>query len=144
MPASPADDRCAATTYAAANTTENLAGLPAFAETDSVACGGFTEGSPSSVPAGLNTLAAPASVTRPDQVVSATQMFYDDPSFSTTFPQSAAPTTGNVTMTRGRMLDAYDAAGRCPSSPRRRGRSTSPTPLPPAWLSNIDISLTSR
>lgn len=134
VPANPAYDRCAATTYAPANTAENLAGLPALAETDSVACSGFTEGSPSSVPAGLNTLGAPASVSRPGQVVSATQTFYDDPAFSTTFPQSAAPTAGDVTMTRtasgyasgaftwqttardiydpyGRVLDAYDANG---------------------------------
>ena len=134
VPASPAYARCTATSYAPANTAENLVGLPAMAETDSVACGGFTEGSPSSVPAGLNTLAAPASVTRPDQVVSATQTFYDDPGFSATFPQANAPTAGNVTMTRtasgyasgaftwqtttrdtydsyGRVLDAYDGNG---------------------------------
>jgi RHS repeat-associated protein len=134
VPANPAYDRCTATSYAPANTAENLVDLPALAETDSVACSGFTEGSPSSVPAGLNTLGAPASVTRPDQVVSATETFYDDPGFSTTFPQSAAPTTGNVTMTRtasgyasgaftwqtvsrdsydsyGRVVDAYDGNG---------------------------------
>jgi RHS repeat-associated protein len=134
VPANPAYDQCAAPTYAPANTSENLAGLVASAETDSVACSGFTEGSPTSVPGGLNTLGAPASVTRPDQVVSATQTFYDDTSFSTTFPQAAAPTAGNVTMTRkasgyssgaftwqttardtydsyGRVLNAWDANG---------------------------------
>lgn len=134
VPASAAYDRCTATTYAQPNTSENLAGLVASAETDSVACSGFTEGSPASVPSALNTLGAPASVTRPGQVVSATRTFYDDPSFATTFPQTAAPTAGNVTMTRqasgyssgaftwrttardtydqyGRVLDAYDGNG---------------------------------
>lgn len=135
VPVSAAYDRCTATTYAPVNTSENLVGLVASTETDSVACSGFTEGSKPSTPSGLNTLGAPASVTRPDQVVSATETFYDDPtSFSTTFPQTAAPTTGNATMTRkasgyssgaftwqttardtydsyGRVLDAYDGNG---------------------------------
>jgi RHS repeat-associated protein len=100
VPVDTAYDQCTATTYAPANTSENLVGLAASAETDSVACSGFTEGSQPSTPHGLNTLGAPSSVSRPAQVVSATQTFYDDTSFSTTFPQAAAPTTGNVTMTR--------------------------------------------
>ena len=91
MPVNSAYDQCTTTTYAPANTSENLVGLVASTETDSVACAGFTEGSPASVPSGLNTLGAPASVSRPAQVVSATETFYDDPSFSTTFPQTAAP-----------------------------------------------------
>lgn len=93
-------DRCTATTYAPANTSANIVGLVSGTETDSVACSGFTEGSTPSVPNGLNTLGAPASVSRPDQVVSATRTFYDDTSFSTTFPQASAPTMGLVTMTR--------------------------------------------
>jgi YD repeat-containing protein len=93
-------DECTSTTYAPVNTSENLVGLVASKETDSVACSGFTEGSPASAPHGLNTLGAPSSVSRPDQVMSATENFYDDTSFSTAFPQAAAPTAGNVTMTR--------------------------------------------
>ncbi|CAM5696744.1 GIY-YIG domain-containing protein OS=Streptomyces canus OX=58343 GN=AQI96_40750 PE=4 SV=1 [Streptomyces canus] len=100
VPADTAYDQCTATTYAPANTSANLVGLVSGTEEDSVACSGFTEGSVTSVPSGLNTLSAPASVNRPDQVVSATRTFYDDPTFSTTFPQSGAPSMGLVTMTR--------------------------------------------
>ncbi|WP_051801270.1 RHS repeat domain-containing protein [Streptomyces sp. NRRL F-525] len=100
VPADSAYDQCTATTYAPANASANIVGLVAATEADSVACSGFTEGSTSSVPSGLNTLGAPTSVNRPDQVVSATRTFYDDTSFSTTFPQASAPTMGLVTMTR--------------------------------------------
>ncbi|MFJ9710837.1 RHS repeat-associated core domain-containing protein [Streptomyces sp. NPDC101234] len=100
VPADTNYDRCTATTYAPANTSANLVGLVSGTEEDSVACSGFTEGTVTSVPSGLNTLGAPASVNRPDQVVSTTRTFYDDATFSTTFPQSAAPTMGLVTMTR--------------------------------------------
>ncbi|MFJ9907924.1 GH-E family nuclease [Streptomyces sp. NPDC101152] len=99
VPADSHYDLCAATTYAPANTSANIVGLVSGTEADSVACSGFTEGSVASVPNGLNTLGAPASVTRPDQVVSATRTFYDDSSFSSTFPQASAPTMGLVTMT---------------------------------------------
>lgn len=100
VPAGTAYDQCTATTYALANTSANIVGLVSGTEVDSVACSGFTEGSVTSVPDGLNTLGAPASVNRPDQVVSATRTFYDDTTFSTTFPQASAPTVGLVTMTR--------------------------------------------
>ncbi|WP_432990987.1 RHS repeat-associated core domain-containing protein [Dactylosporangium sp. CA-233914] len=100
VPANPAYDQCTTTTYAPANTAANLVGLATEAETDSVACGGFTEGSPASVPGATNTLTAPATVNRPAQVVSNARAFYDDPTFSTTFPQPASPTKGDVTMTR--------------------------------------------
>lgn len=99
VPAVAAYDKCTTTSYAPANTSANLVGYAAETETDSVACGGFTEGSPASVPSGLNTLTAPASVNRPSQVISDTRTFYDDPSYSTTFPQPSAPTKGEVTMT---------------------------------------------
>ncbi|MEY9840193.1 RHS repeat-associated protein [Streptacidiphilus sp. EB103A] len=100
VPAAAGYDQCTATSYAPTNTSLNLVGLIAGTETDSVACSGFTQGSVTSVPDGLNTLAAPASVTRPDQVVKATETFYDDSTFATTFPQTTAPTLGLVTMTR--------------------------------------------
>ncbi len=99
VPVNTAYDQCTSTSYAPANTSENLVGLPAEVETDSVACGGFTEGSPASVPSGFNTLTAPGSVSRPAQVVSDTRTFYDDPTYSTTFPQTAAPTKGDASMT---------------------------------------------
>jgi RHS repeat-associated protein len=98
-PVNNAFDSCATVTYAAANATANIVGLPAESETDSVACGGFIEGSPASVPHALNTLTAPA-VSRPAQVMSDTRTFYDDITYSTTFPQASAPAKGDVTMTQ--------------------------------------------
>ena len=100
VPAATSYDQCTATTYAPANTSAHIIGLVSATEADSVACSGFTEGSTSSVPNGLNTLGAPTSVNRPDQVISATRTFYDDTTFSTAFPQASAPTMGLVTMTR--------------------------------------------
>ncbi|MFI9787887.1 RHS repeat-associated core domain-containing protein [Kitasatospora sp. NPDC051984] len=100
VPADPAYDRCTTYTYAPANTGLNLVGLVASQETVSVACGGFTEGGKASAPAGYNTLTAPATVNRPAQVQSATRTFYDDAQFGTGFPQTSAPTVGNVTMTQ--------------------------------------------
>ena len=132
VPANSAYDSCTRTKYAATG-TNNLVGLVSYVETDQVACPGFTEGSISSVPSGLNTLSAPTSVTEA-QVSSATETFYDDTAFSTTYPQASAPTKGQVTMVRqavsgtsgsftyqtekrntydsyGRVIDAYDANG---------------------------------
>jgi RHS repeat-associated protein len=134
VPADPDFDRCTTNTYAKVDDTTTLVGLIAQTETDSVKCGGFTQGSPATVPARLNTLTTPASVSRPAQVVTNTRTFYDDTSWSTTFPQPKAPSTGNVTMTQtaegysggaftylttarsrydeyGRILDAYDGGG---------------------------------
>ena len=125
VPVNAAYDSCDMTSYAAPNATVNLVGLTAEAQTDSVACGGFTEGSPASVPAALNTLTAPARVSRPAQVMSDTRTFYDDPAFAMTFPQAAPPAKGNVTMTEKASgysggaftyqvasRDAYDSYGR--------------------------------
>ncbi|MGW2320177.1 polymorphic toxin-type HINT domain-containing protein [Streptomyces sp. NPDC001680] len=108
VPAAGAYERCTTTTYAAPNTSKNLVGLVASTETDSVACGGFTEGSTSSVPGSVNTLTAPLSVNRPDQVVSATRTLYDDQTLATswpqpaspTFPQTSAPTKGEASVTQ--------------------------------------------
>jgi RHS repeat-associated protein len=134
VPADPVYDQCTAITYAKANTAANLVGLEASKETDSVACGGFSQNTPATVPKNFNTLTAPVSVSRPDQVVSATRTYYDDTSFATSFPQAAAPTKGEITMTRhasgysggaftwqtqtratydtyGRPKDGYDAGG---------------------------------
>jgi RHS repeat-associated protein len=134
VPVNAAYDRCTSITLAAANTTANLVGLVAASETDSVACGGYTAGSPASVPGSLNTLTAPATVNRPAQVVSRTRTYFDDATFSTTFPQAAAPAKGDVTMvsnaadyvsgaftylvakravydTYGRVTTSYDANG---------------------------------
>jgi RHS repeat-associated protein len=134
VPADPKYDRCAVTTYAKPNIGKNLVGLVSQSESLAVACGGFTQHTPASVPSGLNTLATPTSVSRPAQVIALTRTFYDDTDWSTTFPQAAAPSTGDVTLTQsakdhvagayvlqtdsrstydqyGRAVDAYDANG---------------------------------
>ncbi|SDZ65206.1 RHS repeat-associated core domain-containing protein [Asanoa ishikariensis] len=108
VPADPKYDQCVTNTYAPANVTKNLVGLVAEVEKVSVKCGGFTQGTPASVPNGFNTLTAPAP-NRPAQVISAERTFYDDAGFSTTFPQTAAPTKGDVTMTR-KALDYVSGA----------------------------------
>ncbi|MDQ7911374.1 polymorphic toxin-type HINT domain-containing protein [Phytohabitans sp. ZYX-F-186] len=100
VPPDPAYDSCTTRTYAPTNTSKNLVDLVAQVETVSVACGGYTAGTPASVPGTLNTLTAPSSVNRPAQVVTAERTFYDDTNWATAFPQTAAPTTGNVTMKR--------------------------------------------
>ncbi|MGW0215611.1 RHS repeat-associated core domain-containing protein [Micromonospora chokoriensis] len=135
VPVDAAYDQCTTYSYAPVNTGRNLVGLVSQTETVSVACGGFTQGSPASVPGSVNTLTAPGSVNRPAQVVKAERSFYDVSDFSTTFPQSAAPSKGNVTMTQaaqdyasgayawqtqgrlvydsyGRVTDSYDAKGK--------------------------------
>ena len=99
-PANAAYDTCATTTYAPANTAKNLVGLVAETETDSVGCGGYVAGSKPSAPGSVNALTAPATVSRPAQVVSDVRNFYDDPTFATTFPQATAPAKGDVTMVR--------------------------------------------
>ncbi|WP_305847261.1 RHS repeat domain-containing protein [Micromonospora sp. KC207] len=132
VPVNTAFDQCTSYTYAPVNAGANLAGLVSQTETVSVACGGFTQGSPASEPGSVNALTAPATVNRPAQVVRTERNFYDDPTFATTFPQAAAPTKGDVTLTQlardhtagayvwqtggkttydsyGRVTDTYDA-----------------------------------
>ncbi|GIF00649.1 polymorphic toxin-type HINT domain-containing protein [Paractinoplanes rishiriensis] len=100
VPANAAYDRCTTNTYAPTSSNSRVVGLIAQTETVAVACGGFSQNTPASVPSALNTLTPPATVSRPAQVVSHTRMFYDDPDWSTTFPQTAAPTKGDLTMTQ--------------------------------------------
>ena len=100
VPANTAYDQCTTNTYAPVNTNKNLVGLLSDTETVSVACAGYTTGTPASEPGSLNTLTAPTTVSRPAKVVSRIRTFYDDTSWSTTFPQTTPPNEGNVTMTR--------------------------------------------
>ncbi|WP_333766908.1 polymorphic toxin-type HINT domain-containing protein [Streptomyces sp. IBSBF 2435] len=100
VPAQSAYDQCDTTQYAPANTSLNLVGLVSSQEADSVACSGFTENTDATVPKAFNTLGAPATVNRPSQVISANENFYDDLTFATAFPQTSAPTAGDVTMVR--------------------------------------------
>ena len=155
VPVDAAYDQCTTYTYAPANTGKNLAGLVSQTETVSVACGGFTQGSPASVPGSVNTLTAPAAVNRPAQVVKAERTFYDDRTFATTFPQAAAPSKGDVTMTQtardytagayvwqttgrstydsyGRVTDSYDANGnKTTTALHHERRQTGHRPRPP-------------
>ncbi|WP_052398283.1 RHS repeat domain-containing protein [Streptomyces sp. NRRL F-5123] len=137
VPANTGYDQCTAISYAKANTTLNLVGLVSSKETDSVACSGFSENTISSVPQAFNSLAAPASVNRPARVVSATETFYDDPAFSTTFPQTTTPTKGDATMVRtasdytggaftwqNNARTTYDSYGRVLTSTDAKGNKT--------------------
>ena len=134
--------QCAVTTYAPPNTTLNLAGLPAEVETDAAACGGTNpNGASAPTSAQTNALTAPASVSRPADVVSDQRTFYDNPTLAATWPQpatptwpQAVPTKGDISVIRmasdytggaftyqtkstgvydtyGRVTDAYDALG---------------------------------
>ena len=135
VPANTAYDSCTRTKYAPAG-SNNLVGLVDYTETDQVACSGFTEGSSPSVPSGFNTLGIPTGVTAA-QVASATQTFYDDTAFSTTFPQTATPTQGLVTMVRQAVSgtpgsftyqtekrDTYDSYGRIEDAYNADGNET--------------------
>ncbi|MFI1196794.1 RHS repeat-associated core domain-containing protein [Micromonospora sp. NPDC020750] len=137
VPINAEHDQCTTYTYAPVNAGKNLVGLVGQTETVSVACGGFTLGSPASEPGGVNTLTAPGTVNRPAQVVKVERSFYDDPTFATTFPQTAAPTKGNVTMTQiakdsgsGTYIwqtgsrSAYDSFGRVTDSFDAKGNKT--------------------
>ncbi|MFJ7899114.1 polymorphic toxin-type HINT domain-containing protein [Streptomyces sp. NPDC096198] len=163
VPMNAAYNRCATTTYAPANTSKNLVGLAASEETDSVACGGFTEGSTSSVPGSVNALTAPLSVTRPDQVVSATRTFYDDKTMATTwpqptaptFPQTSAPTKGDVSVTQKSSgysgaaftwqtstSQVYDSRGRAITAYDANGNRTSTAYTDDAYGSTTGTSVT--
>jgi RHS repeat-associated protein len=140
VPVQAAYDQCTSTSYAPVNTGANLVGLAAEVETDAVACAGFTAGSKPSAPGSVNTLGAPASVSRPTQVVSEERTFYDDPTFSATFPQSSAPAKGDVTMTakaadytggawkwQTTARSSYDGIGRPTGSWDANGNNTTTT-----------------
>ena len=76
----PSQQTCTTTTYAAANTSENLVGLAAETEVDAGACGG-TDPNGSSAPTSseVNALTAPTGISRPADVISDSRTFYDDP-----------------------------------------------------------------
>lgn len=103
---------CTTTTYAPANTSKNLAGLPAEVETDAVPCGGSSPGGASAPGAGqVNALTPPAGVSRPAQVISDTRTFYDNPSLAQTWPQTASPAWPQAAPTRGEASVVQDATG---------------------------------
>ena len=92
VPVNSAYNRCTSNTYTAPNTAVNLVGLIGQTETDAAACSGFAEDAEPSQPAALNTLSAPTGLTRPGDVVSAGQTFYDGATSIST-----APTVGLAT-----------------------------------------------
>lgn len=94
VPPDPAYDVCTTTGYAPRNAANNLTGLESTSETDTVACSGYTAGSPTSVPGSGNNLGAPAAVNRPAQVKEASQTYYDGHDSLT-----ATPSYGQSTMT---------------------------------------------
>ncbi len=128
-------------TYAPANTSKNLAGLPSETEIDALPCGGSNPNGSSAPGSGqVNALTAPAGRAQ-SNIMSDTRTFYDNPTLATTWPQpaspawpQAAPTTGDVSVVRegtgysggtfsyqttsaavydsyGRMIKSYDGNG---------------------------------
>jgi RHS repeat-associated protein len=103
----PSQQTCTATTYAAADTKENLTGLVAETETDAAPCGGNSPDGASAPDASqINALTAPTSLSRPADVISDTRTFYDDPPVlsggvpeptNPAWPQ-AAPSTGDASV----------------------------------------------
>ena len=83
---------CTVTSYAPANTSENLVGLPAEVENDAQPCGGANPGGASVPGSGqVNALTAPASLSRPADVISDTRTFYDNPALAGNWPQPGQP-----------------------------------------------------
>jgi YD repeat-containing protein len=103
--AHPEQATCAATTYAPANTSLNLVGLPAEVEVDAGGCGGANPNGASAPTASqINTLTAPTALSRPNDVISDTRTFYDNPTLAQTWPQPTttwpqpAPTAGDASV----------------------------------------------
>jgi RHS repeat-associated protein len=110
--ADPSQQTCTSTTYAPANTSENLAGLPAEVETDAQPCGGSSPGGASAPgPGQVNALTAPASLSRPADVISDTRTFYDNPTLAQTWPQPASPTWPQAAPTKGDVSVVRQATG---------------------------------
>ena len=83
--------RCTSISYAPANTSENLAGLPAETEIDALPCGGSNPNGSSAPGSGqVNALTAPSGKAQ-SNIVSDTRIYYDDPTLATTWPQPATP-----------------------------------------------------
>ncbi|WP_433236036.1 RHS repeat-associated core domain-containing protein [Actinomadura nitritigenes] len=104
--------RCTTTTYAPANTSKNLVGLPAEVENDAAACGGSDpDGGTAPTDAQTNALTAPSSISRPDDVVSDQRTFYDNPTLAQTWPQPSNPTWPQAAPTHGDISVVQNANG---------------------------------
>jgi RHS repeat-associated protein len=89
----PTQATCRSTSYAPANTTANLLGLPAEVEVDAGGCGGASpNGASAPTPSQINTLTAPTNLSRPADVISDVRTFYDNPGMAQSWPQPANPT----------------------------------------------------
>jgi RHS repeat-associated protein len=142
----PSQQTCTTTTYAAPNTSENLVGLVAETEVDAAACGGPNpDGSSTPTSGEVNALTAPASISRPADVISDSRTFYDDPPVlsggvalpsNATWPQAApgnADTsvvqqasgyTGGAFTYQTTSATAYDSYGRPVTSYDGNGNAT--------------------
>ncbi|HEV3356747.1 MAG TPA: RHS repeat-associated core domain-containing protein [Pseudonocardiaceae bacterium] len=102
----PEQATCTATSYALANTSLNLVGLPAEVEVDAGNCGGANPNGASAPTASqINTLTAPTGLSRPTDVISDTRTLYDNPTQAQTWPQPTtftwpqpAPTAGDASV----------------------------------------------
>ncbi|MEE3920549.1 hypothetical protein V2I01_26925 [Micromonospora sp. BRA006-A] len=128
VPVNAAYDRCTSTKYAPANTAANITGLISQVETVSVACGGYSQGSPATVPGSVNTLTAPANVDRPRQVVSHTRTYYDDPAFDEAFRRPGCR-PGTVTMVR--KAEDYKSGATSTRPPTVPSSTATDAPSPP-------------
>ncbi|HEX5402176.1 MAG TPA: RHS repeat-associated core domain-containing protein, partial [Pseudonocardiaceae bacterium] len=98
----PTQAQCTATSYAPANATANLVGLPAEVEVDAKACGGSNpNGATAPTVAQTNALTAPITLSRPADVISDTRTFYDNAALAATWPQPADPTWPQAAPTIG-------------------------------------------
>jgi RHS repeat-associated protein len=103
---------CTSLTYAPPNTSENLIGLVAETETDAQPCGGASPGGASAPGSGqVNALTAPASLSRPADVISDTRTFYDNPTLATTWPQPVSPAWPQTAPTLGDASVVQQASG---------------------------------
>ena len=108
----PSQQTCTTTTYAPANTAKNLVGLPAEIETDAAAVRRRQPGRRQRPWFGqVNALTAPASLSRPADVISDTRTFYDNPALAQTWPQPASPTWPQATPTNGDVSVVQQATG---------------------------------
>ncbi|MBO2460309.1 RHS repeat-associated core domain-containing protein [Actinomadura violacea] len=93
--------QCSITTYAPANTGNNVSALPAEVEVDGVACEGSSPDGASAPTSGqTNALTAPTGVTTED-LVSDQRTFYDNPAMAASLSQQANPTWPQGTPTKG-------------------------------------------
>ena len=103
--------RCTSITYAAANTSENLAGLPSETEVDALPCGGSNPNGASAPGSGqVNVLTAPSGRAQ-SNIVSDTRTFYDDPTLATTWPQPASPSWPQAAPANGDVSVVQQASG---------------------------------